>query len=79
VRNWKRLQFPKVTVQYGDPLRWEPIENPTREQQQSVADDVLVEIRRLYAGLQEHGRKGVLRRVREQRQLERRARRTAPA
>ena len=79
VRNWKRLQFPKVTVQYGDPLRWEPIENPTREQQQAVADKVLVEIRRLYAGLQEHGRKGVLRRVREQRQLERRARRTAPA
>ena len=23
VRNWKRLQFPKVTVQYGDPMRWE--------------------------------------------------------
>src|SRR5277367_1054187 len=79
VRNWKRLQFPKVTVQYGDPLRWEPIENPTREQQQAVADKVLVEIRRLYAGLQEHGRKGVLRRVREQRQIERRTRRTAPA
>ena len=72
VRNWKRLQFPKVTVQYGDPLRWEPIENPTREQQQAVADEVLVEIRRLYAGLQEHGRKGILRRVRAQRQIERR-------
>ena len=23
VRNWKRLQFPKVTVQYGEPIRWE--------------------------------------------------------
>jgi len=79
VRNWKRLQFPKVTVQYGDPLRWEPIENPTREQQQAVADKVLVEIRRLYAGLQEHGRKGILRSVRAQRQIERRTRRTAPA
>ena len=49
VRNWKRLQFPKVTIQYGEPMRWEPIENPTREQQQAVADQVLVEIRRLYA------------------------------
>src|ERR1700693_1238446 len=39
VRNWKRLQFPKVTVQYGDPLRWEPIENPTPEQQQAGADE----------------------------------------
>ena len=41
------------------------IENPTREQQQAVADEVLAEIRALYAGLEEHGRKGVLRSVRE--------------
>jgi 1-acyl-sn-glycerol-3-phosphate acyltransferase len=67
IRNWKRLQFPKVTIQYGEPMRWERIENPTREQQQAVADQVLVEIRRLYAGLQEHGRKGILRRVRAER------------
>src|SRR5271154_4634938 len=73
VRNWKRLQFPKVTVQYGDAMRWEPIENPAREQQQAVADQVLAEIRRLYAGLEQHGRKGILRRVREQRRAERRA------
>jgi 1-acyl-sn-glycerol-3-phosphate acyltransferase len=73
VRNWKRLQFPKITVQYGDAICWEPIENPTREQQQAVADEVLTEIRRLYGGLEEHGRKGVLRRLREQRRAERRA------
>jgi 1-acyl-sn-glycerol-3-phosphate acyltransferase len=73
VRNWKRLQFPKVTVQYGEPMRWEAIEDSTREQQQAVADQVLGEIRRLYAGLEEYGRKGVLRRVREQRRAERRA------
>ena len=73
IRNWKRLQFPKVTVQYGEPIRWEPIENPTREQQQAVADQILVEIRGLYAGLDEHGRKGILRRVREQRRAEQRA------
>jgi 1-acyl-sn-glycerol-3-phosphate acyltransferase len=73
IRNWKRLQFPKVTIQYGDAIRWEPIENPTREQQQAVADQVLVEIRRLYAGLEEHGRKAIIRRAREQRRAERRA------
>jgi 1-acyl-sn-glycerol-3-phosphate acyltransferase len=67
IRNWKRLQFPKVTIQYGEAIRWERIENPTREQQQAVADQILVEIRQLYAGLEEHGRKGVLRRVRNQR------------
>jgi 1-acyl-sn-glycerol-3-phosphate acyltransferase len=73
IRNWKRLQFPKVTVQYGEAMRWEQIEEPTREQQQAVADQILVEIRGLYAGLEEHGRKGVLRRVREQRRAERHA------
>ncbi len=52
IRNWKRLQFPKVTVQYGDAMRWERIEHPTREQQQAVADEILLEIRALYAGLE---------------------------
>jgi 1-acyl-sn-glycerol-3-phosphate acyltransferase len=74
IRNWKRLRFPQVTVQYGDALRFERVENPTREQQQAVADEVLGEIRRLYAGLEEHGRKGVLRRVR----AERRSRQLTP-
>jgi 1-acyl-sn-glycerol-3-phosphate acyltransferase len=73
VRNWKRLQFPKVTIQYGDAMRWEPIEGATREQQQAVADQVLVEIRSLYGDLEQHGRKGILRRLREQRRAERRA------
>jgi 1-acyl-sn-glycerol-3-phosphate acyltransferase len=73
IRNWKRLQFPKVTIQYGEALRWERVEEPTREQQQAVADEILTEIRRLYGGLEEHGRKGILRRVRAQRRAERRA------
>ena len=73
IRNWKRLRFPKVTVQYGEPLRWERVAEPTREQQQAVADEILTEIRRLYAGLDEHGRKGVLRRVRAERRAARRA------
>src|ERR1700751_3819130 len=56
VRNWKRLQFPKVTVQYGEPICWVPVENPTREQQQAAADQILEEIRSLYGGPAEHGR-----------------------
>jgi len=74
IRNWKRLQFPKVTIQYGDAIRWEPIEGSTREQQQAVAEAVLSEIKGLYNGLEQHGRKGALRRAREQRRAERRAR-----
>ena len=64
IRNWKRLRFPRVTVQYGDALRWAPIADPTREQQQAVADEILAEIRRLYAGLQQHGRRGILKQLR---------------
>src|ERR1041385_805952 len=55
VRNWKRLQFPRVPVQYGEPIRWERVEHSTREQQQEVADKILAEIRSLYAGLEAHG------------------------
>ena len=50
VRNWKRLQFPKVTVQYGDPIRYAVVENSTREQQQAVAEEIFAEVRGLYAG-----------------------------
>jgi 1-acyl-sn-glycerol-3-phosphate acyltransferase len=76
VRNWRRLQFPKVTVLYGDPIRWERIEAPTREQQQEVANQIFAEIKALYAQLEADGRKGVLKRVRE---LRREARRKRPA
>jgi 1-acyl-sn-glycerol-3-phosphate acyltransferase len=73
IRNWKRLRFPEVTIQYGDAMRWERVANPTRAQQQAVADAILTEIRALYAGLEQHGRKAALRRAREQRRSERRA------
>lgn len=52
VRNWKKLQFPKVTVQYGDPVRWERIDDPTIDQQQAVADEIFERIRTLYAELE---------------------------
>jgi 1-acyl-sn-glycerol-3-phosphate acyltransferase len=78
-RNWKRLQFPRVTVQYGEPIRWERVDNPTREQQQAVADTVLEAIRELYHELDEFGRRTVVQRVRAQRRAERQARRAATA
>jgi 1-acyl-sn-glycerol-3-phosphate acyltransferase len=58
VRNWKKLQFPKVTVQYGEAFRYERVAEPTREQQQAAAEDIFAEIKALYAGLDEHGRAG---------------------
>jgi 1-acyl-sn-glycerol-3-phosphate acyltransferase len=65
VRNWKRLRFPKVTVLYGDPIRWERVEDPTREQQQQVANAIFAEVRKLYAQLDSVGRAGVVRQRRE--------------
>lgn len=79
VRNWRRGEFPKVTVQYGDPIRWEPVERPTRHQQMTVAEEIFGEIKVLHAGLESLGRRGVLQRVREQRRLERRGKRAATA
>jgi 1-acyl-sn-glycerol-3-phosphate acyltransferase len=53
VRNWKRLQFPKVHVQYGDAIRFDRVEDPTREQQQAAADEIFTRIRALYDALDE--------------------------
>jgi 1-acyl-sn-glycerol-3-phosphate acyltransferase len=65
VRNWRRGQFPKVTVQYGDPIRYEVVADPTRDQQQAVAEEIFAEVRELYAGLEQHGRRAVMRQVRK--------------
>jgi len=78
VRNWKRLQFPKVTVQYGDPIRYERVEEPTKAQSQAVADEVFGRIKVLYGGLETLGRKNTVRAVRAARRAERRGH-TAPA
>ncbi len=64
VRNWKRLQFPKVTVQYGDPLRFERAESPTRDQSQAAAEVIFDRISALYAGLNRSGRRRAVRAAR---------------
>src|SRR6476620_10596643 len=64
-RNWKRLSFPKVTVLYGEPVRFDKIENPTREQQQKAAELVFEHVKALYDGLREGGRKAAVQRARE--------------
>jgi 1-acyl-sn-glycerol-3-phosphate acyltransferase len=64
-RNWKRLNFPKVTVLYGEPVRFEKVENPTPEQQQAAAELVFRRVQALYEGLREGGRKTAVERARE--------------
>jgi 1-acyl-sn-glycerol-3-phosphate acyltransferase len=65
VRNWKRLQFPKITVQYGKPLRFEPLDEATRDQQQEAADIIFARMRLLHDELDRLGHRGAMRAARE--------------
>jgi 1-acyl-sn-glycerol-3-phosphate acyltransferase len=48
VRNWKRLQFPKVRVTYGEPFAYDRVEAPSRDQEPAAADAIFAEVRALY-------------------------------
>jgi 1-acyl-sn-glycerol-3-phosphate acyltransferase len=60
VRNWKRLQFPKVTIQYGEPFKFDVVADPTREQQQQAAGYILERIREMHDELERTGRRGAV-------------------
>jgi 1-acyl-sn-glycerol-3-phosphate acyltransferase len=51
VRRWKRLAFPKVTVQFGEPLEFPTEAEPSRERQLEVAERIFAPVREMYAGL----------------------------
>jgi 1-acyl-sn-glycerol-3-phosphate acyltransferase len=63
-RNWKRLQFPKVTVQYGEPLRFEKVEEPTKEQAQAASEIVFERVVEMHSPLREGGRREAIRAAR---------------
>jgi 1-acyl-sn-glycerol-3-phosphate acyltransferase len=51
VRGWKRLRFPRVTIEYGKPLTF-PVEiEPSRKRQQEVADEIFARVREMYEGI----------------------------
>ena len=51
VRRWKRFRFPKITVEFGEPLSFPVEPSPSRERQMEVAGEVFAEVRRMYEGL----------------------------
>jgi 1-acyl-sn-glycerol-3-phosphate acyltransferase len=65
VRRWRKARFPKVTIQYGEPLTFEAVERPSREQAQEAAERVFEPVREMYAALEEKGRRGVIKALRE--------------
>ena len=66
VRRWKRLVFPKVTVQYGEPLRFPVVADPTKEQQLEAAQRIFEPVRDMYEALDSQGRSAVNRALRTQ-------------
>ncbi|HWO46505.1 MAG TPA: hypothetical protein VNM41_00465, partial [Solirubrobacterales bacterium] len=50
-RQWKRLRFPKVTIQFGEPLTFPVDEAPSRERQLEVATEVFGRVRAMHEAL----------------------------
>jgi 1-acyl-sn-glycerol-3-phosphate acyltransferase len=65
VRRWKRFRFPKVTVQFAEPIAFPAEQDPSRERQLEVASEVFDKVRAMYTRLEEQGRRNVIRALRE--------------
>jgi hypothetical protein len=54
-----------VTIQFGEPMSFPGRAEPSREEQQQVADQIFDRVRAMYVDLEENGRRDVLKRLRE--------------
>jgi 1-acyl-sn-glycerol-3-phosphate acyltransferase len=48
VRQWRRGRFPRVTVSFGEPLRFERVAEPDREQSLAAAHEIFGRVRELF-------------------------------
>jgi 1-acyl-sn-glycerol-3-phosphate acyltransferase len=64
VRSWKKLRFPKITVQYAEPIRFERVAEPTKEQQLDAAREIFDVVKGMYERLDAQGRSGVIKSLR---------------
>ena len=51
VRRWKRLRFPRIVVQFGEPLSFPSEEAPSKERQLEVAREIFAPVREMYGEL----------------------------
>jgi 1-acyl-sn-glycerol-3-phosphate acyltransferase len=65
VRSWRRLSFPKITVQFGEPVSFERVERPSREEQLRAATEIFDRVKAMYGPLEEQGRSSVAKALRE--------------
>jgi 1-acyl-sn-glycerol-3-phosphate acyltransferase len=47
-RQWKRFRFPKVTVQFGEPLGFPVEESPGKERQLEIAGEIFARVREMH-------------------------------
>jgi len=66
-RNWRKLQFPKVTVQFGEPLRFEQVAEPSKEEAQRASEVVFERVKEMHSRLRSEGRRSAVRAAREAR------------
>jgi 1-acyl-sn-glycerol-3-phosphate acyltransferase len=58
VRRWKRFRFPRVTVEFGEPLSFPREDSPSPERQREVATEIFGRVREMYEGLSGATRNG---------------------
>jgi 1-acyl-sn-glycerol-3-phosphate acyltransferase len=51
VRRWKRFRFPRVTVQFGEPVSFPVEQAPSRERQLEAATELFQPVREMYGEL----------------------------
>jgi 1-acyl-sn-glycerol-3-phosphate acyltransferase len=51
VRRWKRFAFPKVTVQFGEPITYPVEAGAGHERQLQAAGEIFARVREMYAGI----------------------------
>ncbi|HET7177836.1 MAG TPA: lysophospholipid acyltransferase family protein [Solirubrobacterales bacterium] len=51
VRRWKRLRFPRVTVQFGEPVSFPLEKSPSPQRQLEVASEIFDRVRGMYGEL----------------------------
>jgi 1-acyl-sn-glycerol-3-phosphate acyltransferase len=56
-----------VTIQFGEPLRFEQVPEPTKEQAQAASEIVFERVREMHARLVGEGRKSAVQAARDER------------
>lgn len=50
-RRWKKFRFPKITVQFGEPISFPVEAEPSRERQLEAANEVFARVKEMYEDL----------------------------